>query len=82
MVCLKDTTYIYSLKDLSLYSKFQTYPNTKGICTLEVSNNEPIIITLGKHKGTIRISVYHLFQTNFIDSVENEKKRSFEHTRA
>lgn len=57
LVILNDYTYVYTFDQLKLYAKYPTFSNPKGIGALQINNGEPMILTLGKSKGTIRVSV-------------------------
>jgi len=54
LIALEHKTYCYSLENLSIIKKIDTYSNPLGICAMS-NNTKPIIITLGILPGRIRI---------------------------
>ena len=72
---LNDFTYVYTFDQLKLYAKYPTFSNPKGIGALQI-NGEPMILTLGKAKGTIRVSVRRILLIIIFSMVKEKKDYS------
>ena len=76
LVILNDYTYVYTFDQLKLYAKYPTFSNPKGIGALQINNGEPMILTLGKAKGTIRVSVRRILLIIIFSMVKEKKDYS------
>ncbi|KAK8790607.1 hypothetical protein WA538_001849 [Blastocystis sp. DL] len=52
---LPKTTYVFNLKDGTLYDQYSTYSNPRGLCDIRQREDGPVFVVLGKKKGAITI---------------------------
>lgn len=71
VVILEYKIYIYNFADLKLLHQIETLSNTIGLCVLSSTSNSIVLACPGQRKGEVRIEIYHLKRTRFIQAHES-----------
>lgn len=67
-VVLEQKCLVYAWEDLRLLHDLETLANPEGLVALSSAPEHPVLAIPGLHKGQVRLELYELRKTRFIDA--------------